>query len=105
MEVLEQQRNLQSWLLEDEAQAGLPWRQNYASLVGFADKVEAVLEDQASRGQVLKFTEAEARARHPHLVVASLGAQRKDKPNGVVSARMLFDGTRGLACQHPHEDS
>ena len=92
---LEQQRDPQNWLLEDEAQAGSPWRQNYASLVGFADKVEAVLEDQASRGQVL--TEAEARARFPNLVVASLGAQRKDKPNGVVSARVPFDGTRGLA--------
>ena len=66
-------------------------------LVGFADRVEAVLEDQASRGQLLKFTEAEARARFPNLVVASLGAQRKDKPNGVVSARVLFDGTHGLA--------
>ena len=92
---LEQQRNPQNWLLEDEAQAGSPLR--HASLVGFADKVEAVLEDQAGRGQVLKFTEAEARARFPNLVVASLGAQRKDKPNGVVSARVLFDGTYGMA--------
>ena len=65
--------------------------------MGFADKVEAVLDDQAGRGQVLKLSEAEARARFPDLVVASLGAQRKDKPNGVVSARVLFDGTHGLA--------
>ena len=43
----------------------------------------------------LKFTEVEARARFPDLVVASLGAQRKDKRNGVVSARVLFDGTHG----------
>ena len=61
--------------------------------MGFLDKVEAVLEDQAGRGQVLKLTDAEARAPFPDLVVASLGAQRKDKPNGVVSARVLFDGT------------
>ena len=58
---------------------------------------EAVLEDQAGRGQVLKFKEADARALFPDLVVASLGAQRKDKPNGAVSARVLFDGTHGLA--------
>ena len=94
---LEQQRDPQNWLQEDEEHVVSPWRQNYASLVGFADKVEAVLEHQAGRGQVLKFTEAESRARYPHLVVASLGAQRKDKPNGVVSARVLFDGTHGLA--------
>ena len=49
--------------------AGLLGGRTNASLVGFADKVEAVLEDQASRGQVLKFTEAEARARFPNLVV------------------------------------
>ena len=40
------------------------------------------------RGQVLKFTEPEARARFPNLVVASLGANRKDKPNGTVTARV-----------------
>ena len=88
---LEQQRDPQNWLQEDEEQAVSPWRQNYASLVGFADKVEAVLEDQASRGQVLKFTEAEARAPLPS------PCQSKDKPNGVVSARLLFDSTHGLA--------
>ena len=59
--------------------------------------MKAVLEDQAGRGQVLKFTEAEARARFPDLVVASPGAQRKDKQSGVVSARVLFDGTHVLA--------
>ena len=94
---LESQRGPTNWQQEEEKQSESPWRQNYASLVGFADKVEAVLEDQAGRGQALKFTEAEARARFPDLVVASLGAQRKDKPNGVISARVLFDGTQGLA--------
>ena len=38
-------------------------------------------------------SESEARARYPNLVVASLGANRKDKPNGEVSARVLFDWT------------
>ena len=39
--------------------------------------------------------EAEARDRFPNLVVASLGAQKKEKPGGVVSARVLCDGTNG----------
>ena len=60
-------------------------------------KLRRCFEDQAGRGQALKFTEAKARARFLDLVVASLGAQRKDKPNGVISARVLFDGTHGLA--------
>ena len=46
-----------------------------------------VLEDQAGRRQVLQFTAADAQTRFPDLVAASLGAQRKDKP----------DGTQGLA--------
>ena len=33
----------------------------------------------------------------PDLVVASLGAQRKEKAGGVVSARVLFDGTHGIS--------
>ena len=44
-----------------------------------SDQVTAVLEDQAERGQVLKLTEQEARNKYPHLVIASLGANRKDK--------------------------
>ena len=91
---LESQRDPQAYL-EEEEQSAKPWRQNYTSLTEFADKVEAVLEDQAARGQVLKYSEEEARAHYPDLVVASLGAQRKDKPNGEVSAS--FDGTHGLA--------
>ena len=41
-------------------------------------------------------TESEARSRYPDLVVASVGAQRKQKPGGKVTARVLFDGTHGL---------
>ena len=55
-------------------------RQNYATVA----KEIAVLEDQATKGQVLRFAEAEAAARYLYLVVASLRA-------------MLFDGTNGLA--------
>ena len=45
---------------------------------------------------MLKLTETEARGRFPDLVVASLGAVRKDKSGGVVTARVLFDGTNGI---------
>ena len=41
-------------------------------------------------------TESEARLRSPDLVIASLGAQRKQKPGGKITARVLFDGTHGL---------
>ena len=43
---LEQQRDPTNWQ-EEEKLSESPWRQNNASLVCFADKVEAVLEDQA----------------------------------------------------------
>ena len=39
--------------------------------------------------------ETEARSRFPNLVVASLGAQKKEKPGGVISAPVLFNGTNG----------
>ena len=71
------------------------WNKNYSTLLSFRKEVEEVLRDQANRGQVLIFSEAEARSRFPNLVVASLGAQKKEKPGGAVSARVLFDGTNG----------
>ena len=55
-----------------------------------------MLNDQSSWGQILKLPEAEARLQFPRLVVASLGATRKDKPGGVISARVLFDGSNGI---------
>ena len=54
-------------------------RLNYKSLEPLENEVLAVLEDQFSRGQVLKFTEQEAKAKYPKLVFA-----------GVVTARVLF---------------
>ena len=66
------------------------WRSNYSSL---EDKVREVLE--ATRGQVLKLSENEAKERYPKLVVASLGALRKDKKDGTYTARVLSDGTNG----------
>ena len=71
------------------------WRKNY-SLEPWKEKVMEVMEDQTSRRQVLRLTETEARLRFLDLVVASLGAIRKDKPGGVVTARVLFDGTNGI---------
>ena len=59
-------------------------------------RVLDVLDDQSSRGQALKMSESEARIRYSHLAVASLGAMRKEKPGGVISARVLFDGSNGI---------
>ena len=42
------------------------------------------------------YSEAEARRVCPDRVIASLGAQRKEKPCGKITARVLFDGTHGL---------
>ena len=54
------------------------------------------MHDQANRGQIITMPEAEAKDRFPNLVIASLGAQRKEKPRGKITARVLFDGTHGL---------
>ena len=54
----------------------------------------AVSEDQVEPGQILTQSEPQTKARVPNLIVASLGAIRKDKPNGTVIARVLVDGTR-----------
>ena len=62
-----------------------------------AKEVHDVLDDQTRRGMLLRLREAEAKAKYPHLVIASLGADRKDTPNGEVTARVLHDGTNGLA--------
>ena len=67
------------------------WKRNFSSLTEWSDKVLSVLEDQASRGQVLKLTETDARTRFRR------SPQRaEDKPNGVVAARVLFDGSHGI---------
>ena len=52
-----------------------------------------MLRDQAKRGQVLSRPESEAKNRFPDMFVASHGAQKKEKPGGILSARVLFDGT------------
>ena len=63
-----------NFLLEEQ-QSENPWRENSASMAGLSDKVEAVLEDQVTRHQVIKLTEAEAVERLPGLVIASLGSE------------------------------
>ena len=79
-----------------ETQTAKPSGQgNYASASDLTQKVLEVLKDKACRGQVFVVAESEATVRFPNLAIASLGAIRNDKPNGVVTARVLFDGTNG----------
>ena len=82
--------------LEEVHTADYAWRSNRTAASTLAAEVTAVLEDHARRGQVLKPTEHEARTRFPGLVVASLGANRKEKPGGIITARVLHDGTNGI---------
>ena len=72
------------------------WRRNYATLAPLEEQVLEVLHEQASRGQIIVLPEKEAKERYPALVIASLGANRKEKPDGRITARVLFDGTNGL---------
>ena len=58
------------------------WRNNYASLPPLEEQVLEVLHEQASRGQIIMLPERAARAKFPSLVIASLGANRKEKPTG-----------------------
>ena len=78
---------------QEEVETGIAGGPANASVSELAEKVVDVMEDQASRGQLVKLSEAEAKVRFPNLVVASLGANRKDKPGRVVTAWLLFDRT------------
>ena len=80
-------------------------RRNYASVAELSDKVVEVLDDQSTRGQVLRLSEKEARSRFSNLVAASSWSHpQKVKPllpslppSRVVTARVLFDGTNGIS--------
>ena len=72
------------------------WRQNYSSVAEWSEECSKIMNDQAERGQVLRLSEEEARQKFPALTVASLGAIKKEKPGGEVTARILFDGTHGI---------
>ena len=77
--------------LEEAAECDSSVSGNYMSVAELSGKVLEVL--QSSRGQVLRMPEPEARMKYPDLVVASLGALRKDELGGIVTARVPFDGT------------
>ena len=62
--------------LEAAVEGDPEWRRN-STLAELSEKVAAVLEEHAERGQVLKLSEQEARKKYPHLVIASLGANRR----------------------------
>ena len=72
------------------------WRSKYASVAPLEDEVLEVLHDQASRGQIVVLSELEAKKQYPSLFIASPGANREDKPDGQITARVFFDGTHGL---------
>ena len=72
------------------------WRSNYPTVSELAEKVEDVLEDQVRRGQVLKHSEEEVKRLYPGLVIASLGANKKEKSDGTPTARVLHDGSNGI---------
>ena len=59
----------------------------WSSVAELSDKVVAVMDDQAARGQILKKGEPAARKRFPDLVVASQGAIRNSKPDSALAAR------------------
>ena len=73
------------------------WRNNYPAVATLSAEVTEVPEDHAQSCQVLKLSEQEAKLKYPGLVVASLGANKKEKPAGVITARVLHDGTNGTS--------
>ena len=84
-----------AWQEERTAAQGV-WRRNYSTMAEWSEECVKIMNDQAEWGQVLRLSEEEARRRFPCLTVASLGAQKKKKPGGEVTARILFDGTHGI---------
>ena len=94
--------------LEESVRRDVNWRRNYSSVAELADKVKDVTDDQARRGQVLKLSETEARRQFPQHVTASLGALRKKKKKkkklqGVVAAKVLFNGTHAFPSTRGHQ--
>ena len=55
------------------------WRSNDPSVSEHTERAVKVLEDQTSRGQLIKLPKAEARARYPNLVIASLPIERANR--------------------------
>ena len=94
---LASQTDPRAYLDEEDHSAESAWRRNYATVQPLAKEVYDVLDDQTRRGMFIRLPEQVAKEKYPNLVVASLGANRKDRPNGEVTARVLHDGTNGLA--------
>ena len=86
--------------LEEPVRGDVNWRRNYSSV---ADKVKDVRDDQATRGQVLKLSETEARRKIAQHVTASLGALGKNKLQGVVAAKVLFNGPQAFPSTRGHQ--
>ena len=76
------------------------WRRNCSSVSVLLEKIAKVFDDQARRGQASKLTEEGARWRLPNLIVASLGAKQQNKPGGIITAEVLFDGTNWVTVNH-----
>ena len=74
------------------------FRDNYSSVSLLLPQVEAALEEQAEKGQLLKKPLAQAQLDHgPGLTIASLGALQKSVgDDGVIAIRLLYDGTHGV---------
>ena len=60
--------------------------------------MEALLEDQVARGQIVKFPEATAKQMYgKRLTVAALAALEKgEAPDGSTLVRIIHDGTNGV---------
>ncbi len=89
---LPEQHNPDGWLTPLEAH---PWRENYSSVKGHEAEMRRQLDELVNMGLMLKMTPAAYHARWPSCTVASLGAATKEKDAGVVSVRLVFDGTHG----------
>ena len=72
--------------LEERTNKECPWQRNLSSVVGLSREY----------WRYEKVSIIEGSCRSPDLVVDSLGAIRKDKPNGAVTARVLFGETNGI---------
>ena len=72
----------------------IPWQ------LPWPGKSQQYSKTRRTEGKVRALREQEARLRFPNLTIASLGANRRDMPGGIVSARVLFDGTQRLHCQY-----
>ena len=89
---MQEQREQQE--VDEQFAARGVWNTNYSSVHPIKHHVLDVLWDQAKRGQVLVLNQQVAKSHFPGLVVASMGAVKKEK-DGVISARVVFDGTNG----------